>query len=137
MEFTTKLAIVVAEDLAVWQKLNVVAFLTSGIIAQAGAEIIGKPYADGSGQSYAALCIQPAVILKARKEQMGTFLRRANERDISAAIYIEDMFATGHDAANRATVTQYLTADLPLVGIGVRADKREVDKIFKGAKLHD
>ena len=33
MEFTTKIAIVVAEDLAVWQKLNVVAFMTSGIIA--------------------------------------------------------------------------------------------------------
>ena len=33
MEFTTKIAFVVADDLATWQKLNVVAFLTSGVMA--------------------------------------------------------------------------------------------------------
>ena len=30
--FDTKIAIVVREDLATWQKLNVTAFLTSGIV---------------------------------------------------------------------------------------------------------
>ena len=30
--FDTKIAIVLREDLAVWQKLNVTAFLTSGIV---------------------------------------------------------------------------------------------------------
>ena len=30
--FDTKIAIVVREDLAVWQKLNVTAFLTSGVV---------------------------------------------------------------------------------------------------------
>ena len=31
MDFDTKIAIVVRDDLAVWQKLNVTAFITSGI----------------------------------------------------------------------------------------------------------
>ena len=31
MDFDTKIAIVVRDDLATWQKLNVTAFLTSGV----------------------------------------------------------------------------------------------------------
>ena len=136
MEFDTKLAIVVAEDLAVWQKLNVIAFLTSGIIGE-NSDIVGEEYVDGSGRRYSPLCIQPAVILKSNRGRLSTFLERAHKRGVRAAIYIEDMFATGHDGANRMTVAQYETQRLPLVGIGVRAERKEVDKVFKGAKLHD
>ena len=136
MEFSTKLAIVVADDLAVWQKLNVIAFLTSGIIGE-NAAIVGEEYADASGRRYSPLCIQPAVILKSKRERLSMFLERANKRGIRSAVYIEDMFATGHDAANRMTVAKYDTESLPLVGIGIRAERKEVDKIFKGAKLHD
>lgn len=53
-----------------------------------------------------------------------------------AAVYIEDMFQTGNDAANRATVKRYETAALPLVGLGFREERKLVDKITKGAKLH-
>ncbi|MDJ0755381.1 MAG: DUF2000 family protein [Ardenticatenaceae bacterium] len=136
MEFSTKIAIVVADELATWQKLNVVAFLTSGIMGQS-ENLLGELYEDGSEKNYAALCIQPMVVLKAPREKLSTFLGRAERREVSAAIYIEDMFATGHDAANRATVTRYETADLPLVGLAVRAERKAVDKIFKGAKLHE
>ena len=136
MEFDTKLAIVVAEDLPQWQKLNVVAFLTSGVLSQDGPSV-GDDYRDASDTTYLPLCIQPIVILKATKEKLQTFLNRANSRGVRPAIYIQDMFATGHDAANRATVEKYASADLPLVGLGICAGKRDVDKIFKGAKLHD
>ncbi len=136
MEFSTKVAIVVAEDLLVWQKLNVVSFLTSGVIGQVEG-LMGEAYEDGSGTQYAPLCVQPVVVLKAGRDRLKTFLDRANRRSVKAALYIEDMFATGHDDANRETVLRYQTADLPLVGIGIRADRKAVDKIFKGAKLHD
>ena len=136
MEFSTKVAIVVAEDLLVWQKLNGVSFLTSGVIGQVEG-LMGEAYEDGSGTQYAPLCVQPVVVLKAGRDRLKTFLDRANRRSVKAALYIEDMFATGHDDANRETVLRYQTADLPLVGIGIRADRKAVDKIFKGAKLHD
>ena len=135
MEFKTKVAIVVADDLKVWQKLNVVAFLTSGIIGETEG-IIGEEYKDASGQIYSPLCIQPTVILESPRQRLPTFLGRANSRGVRVSVYIEDMFSTGHDAANRMTVAQYETESLPLIGIGVRADKKRVDKIFKGAKLH-
>lgn len=136
MNFDTKIAIVVAEDLAVWQKLNVTAFLTSGIIGST-EDIMGEIYEDGSQKNYLPLCIQPMIVLKTNRARLQTILNRANSRGVAAAIYIEDMFATGHDAANRATVTQYPSEALPLVGLAVRADKKTIDKIIKGAKLHD
>ncbi len=49
--FDTKIAIVLREDLPVWQKLNVTAFLASGIIARF-PEIIGEPYRDRAGNLY-------------------------------------------------------------------------------------
>lgn len=136
MEFTTKFAIAVAEDLAVWQKLNVVAFLTSGIIGDT-PEIIGAEYKDVLERTYAPLCIQPVVILKTPRVRLPTFLERANSQNIRSAIYIADMFETGHDEANRLTVAKYETSNLPVVGMAIRGEKKAVDKVFKGAKLHD
>jgi len=45
--FETKVAILVREDLPVWQKLNVTAFLATGI-AGAAPEAIGEPYIDAA-----------------------------------------------------------------------------------------
>ena len=136
MEFDTKIAIVVAEDLETWQKLNVVSFLTSGIIGQF-PKIIGETYIDQSKHEYWPLSIQPMIILKASREKLQTILQRAQSREIGAALYIEDMFSTGHDAANRETVTNYTSENLPVVGLGFRADKKILDKVVKGAKLHE
>ncbi|MGD1922747.1 MAG: DUF2000 family protein [Paracoccaceae bacterium] len=52
------------------------------------------------------------------------------------AVYFEDMFATGNHADNRATVARYPPEDLKLVGLGLRDDRKIVDKITKGAKMH-
>ena len=40
--FDTKIALIVRDDLATWQRLNVVAFLASGI-ASAAPEVMGEP----------------------------------------------------------------------------------------------
>lgn len=61
---------------------------------------------------------------------------RALDRGIPLAVYTRDMFATGHDAANRAAVAAVPGSDLDLVGIAVHGQKNAVDKIFKGAHLH-
>jgi hypothetical protein len=43
-DFDTKVAVVVRDDLEMWQRLNVTAFLMSGATARAGEEAIGEPY---------------------------------------------------------------------------------------------
>ena len=133
--FDTKIALVLREDLAVWQKLNVSVFLTSGILG-ANSKLIGQPYADADGNTYAALIIQPVVVLSASESEIQRTYFRAMSRDANLAIYIEDMFKTGHDAANRASVSLYKSDALNLVGIAMREDKKIVDKITKGLKLH-
>lgn len=136
MEFETKVAIVVAEDLQSWQKLNVVSFLTSGIVGQF-PQIIGETYIDKSEQEYSPLSIQPTIILKTSREKLQTILQRSKSKKITVALYIEDMFTTAHDSANRETVRAYKTENLPVVGIGIRAEKKLVDKLTRGAKLHE
>ncbi len=133
--FDTKIAIVVRDDLLVWQKLNVTAFLTSGIVG-GHPELIGDPYEDGSGQIYRPLMIQPMIALSTDGAGLKKIHARALSRGVPLAIYIEDMFATGHDAANRATVKSCATDALNLVGLALREDKKIVDKITRGAKMH-
>ncbi len=129
--FDTKIAVVLRDDLAVWQKLNVTAFLMSGIVAQTG-EIIGEPYRDGAGNVYNPLSVQPIVVMAADQEALRKIHQRSLERDVTTSLYIEEMFSTGHDAANR----QVFPETAKVVGMALRADKKIVDKITKGAKLH-
>ncbi|MCB9957551.1 MAG: DUF2000 family protein [Rhodospirillaceae bacterium] len=133
--FDTKIAIVVRDDLLTWQKLNVTAFLTSGVLG-GNATLLGEPYVDASGVLYTPLIIQPMIVLTADRAGLTKIHQRALERSVRLSIYIEDMFATGHDAANRASVRQYPTEALNLVGLGLRDDKKLVDKVTKGARMH-
>lgn len=123
------------EDLAVWQKLNVTAFLTSGIAAQK-PEIIGEAYRDAAGNVYNPLSIQPVIVLSADEKAIATVHRRALEREVKTSLYVEEMFATGHDTANRAVFAQFGPDDAKVVGIAIHADKKIVDKITKGARMH-
>ncbi|MCP4319257.1 MAG: DUF2000 family protein [Hyphomicrobiales bacterium] len=133
--FDTKIAIIVRDDLLVWQKLNVTAFLTSGVLG-ANRELLGERYADACGKTYRPLIVQPMIVLATDQAGLTKIHARALDRRVDMAIYIEDMFATGHDAANRTTVERYETADLKLVGLALREDKKVVDRITKGAKMH-
>ena len=133
--FGTKIAIVVREDLATWQKLNVTAFLTSGIVG-AGGDLLGECYEDAAGNVYNPLVIQPMIVLSADVDAIRIIYRRGMERGARLSLYIEDMFTTGHDAANRAAVKQYPPKAMNVVGLALREDKRVVDKITKGARMH-
>lgn len=133
--FDTKIAIIVRDDLLVWQKLNVTAFLTSGVLG-ASADLLGERYEDASGKTYKPLMIQPMIVLAADAAGLARIHARALGRGVEMAIYIEEMFATGHDAANRAAVKRFSTDELKLVGLALRDDRKTVDKITKGAKMH-
>ena len=135
MQFDTKIAVVVRSDLEVWQKLNVASFLCGGIAA-AFRECVGEPYEDGSGTRYLPLIGQPILIYGADRSALSRALERALARNVSPALYTEDMFRTTHDAANRAAVRAVGRADLNLVGLAMRAERRVIDKIVDGLKFH-
>jgi hypothetical protein len=64
MIFDTKVAILVLNDLPVWQKLNVTAFIATGI-SGAVPDAMGTPYEDASGRRHAPLLGQPMLIFAA------------------------------------------------------------------------
>lgn len=133
--FTTKIAIVVRADLAVWQKLNVTAFLASGMAA-AIPGCIGEPYIDATGKRYTPMIGQPVLVFTASLEQLQQVHRISLERELTIAPYIEAMFRTGHDAANRAVFLEGEAQNQQWVGLALHGDRKAVDKAVKGLSLH-
>jgi hypothetical protein len=130
-----KLAVVVRDDLLVWQKLNVTAFLTSGFgVRDPG--LVGAPYVDGDGRRYQPMFAQPVAVLAADAAGLRRAFDRALARGLDVAVYTDDLFATGNDEDNRAAVAAVATGDLLLAGFAVCGDRRAVDKALDRLRLH-
>ena len=136
MQFDTKVAVVLREDLAVWQKANVTAFLISGV-AGSDPSLVGEPYVDGSGNRYLPMLRQPIMVLAADAPGIRRAYERAMQRGVDElAIYTAELFATTHDEANRATVAAVPAENLDLVGIALRAERKVVDKVLDRLRPH-
>jgi len=98
--------------------------------------VIGEDYIDADGAHYLPLLVQPVLVFEAPAGKLSTMHERAARRKVPLAIYTAQMFSTGNDADNRAAVRAVPTADLDLVGIGVRAGHRDVDAVVRGAQRH-
>jgi hypothetical protein len=134
MKFDTKIAVALREDLAVWQKLNMAAFLVSGIGGMAGT--LGENYEDADGNRYLPMFIQPVMVFSATAEQMRSTYERLMAQEVQFSIFTEELFSTGHDEANRAAVKVVPSAELKITGLAIRENKKLVDAAFKGLSLH-
>ena len=135
MQFDTKLAVVLRDDLEVWQKTNVTAFLVSGIAGTVPG-VVGEPYRDASGNEYLPMFVQPVLVYEADAAALRRAYDRALARDVKVAVYTYELFATGHDEANRAAVAGVLAEDLDLVGLAFRAERKTVDTIVDRLRFH-
>ena len=133
--WTTKIAVLLREDLQPWQSLNVTAFLVSGIAAT-GPELVGLPYEDADGTGYLPMLRQPVLVLAGPGELLRTARTRALERTLTPAVFTADLFSTPGDDQNRAAVRAVPGADLDLVGLAVHGPRNAVDKVMKGARMH-
>ena len=135
IRFDTKIAVLLREDLEPWQRLNVTAFLVSGL-GPAVPEVMGEPYEDADGVGYLSMFRQPVLVFEAGKEALRAAHERAVGRSLPIAVFTSDLFATGNDRDNRAAVRAVTTAGLDLVGIALHGPKNAVDKALKGARMH-
>ena len=135
VRFSTKIAVVLREDLAVWQKLNMTAFLVSGV-AGTDADTIGEPYEDASGHRYLPMFRQPVLIFAGSAEQLRRAYDRLRAGGLRFSVFTEDLFATGNDGDNRAAVKAVRSEDLRLAGMALRGDRKAIDKALKGLSLH-
>ena len=135
MVFDTKIAIVLRDDLEMWQRLNVTAYIASALVAD-NPQIVGENYEDASGNQYMPMVIQPMLVFQSDANGIQRTYRRAMEREVKLAIFTSDLFSTGNDIDNRAAVRGKQADELDLVGVAMRADRKTVDKVIKGLKLH-
>jgi hypothetical protein len=135
LQFDTKIAVVLRDDLAGWQKINAAAFLVSGIAGTVDG-VVGEPYRDASGNDYLPMFVQPVFVYQADHGALRRAFERARSRGVMPAVYTQELFTTNHDEANRAAVAAVPTAELELVGIAFRADRKNVDKIVDCLRFH-
>ena len=111
MQFETKIAVVLRDDLAGCQETNVTTFLVSG------------------NRGNRARRCRGAVRRRAGKRARASPQRHAGH--LHAGV-----FATGHDEANRAAVRRVAAEELDLVGNALRAERKTVDKIVDRLRFH-
>jgi hypothetical protein len=133
--FETKIAVLLRDDLEPWQRLNVTAFLVSGV-AGTRPDLLGEPYEDGDGTPYLPMFGQPVVVLTGDRSVVTAAHGRAVERGLPLAVFTADLFATGNDDDNRAAVKAVGRDALDLVGIALHGRRNAVDRVVKGARLH-
>jgi hypothetical protein len=134
-QVATKIAVAIRDDLPVWQKLNMTAFLASGV-ASSAPDAIGDDYSDADGTRYTPMFGQPVMVFEADAVRLARTLDRALSRGLVPTVFTTDLFLTGNDTANRAAVAAVSREKLDLAGIAIRADRRTVDKITAGLRLH-
>jgi hypothetical protein len=135
MQFDTKIAVVLRDDLGGWQKTNVTAFLVSGIAATVPG-VVGEPYRDASENEYLPMFVQPVLVYEADADGLRRAYERAMSRGVTPAIYTHELFTTNHDEANRAAVAGVPAEELDLVGIAFRAERKIVDKVVDRLRFH-
>jgi hypothetical protein len=135
VRFDTKIAVLLRDDLETWQRLNVTAFLVSGL-GPSVPEVVGEPYADADGVGYLPMFRQPVLVFEGTKETLTAAHGKALTRALPRALFTSDLFTTGNDRDNRAAVRAVPTAELDLVGLAVYGPRNAVDKVVKGARMH-
>lgn len=130
-----KIAVVVRADLDAWQKLNVTAFLVSGI-GTVRPDVIGEPHADASGRGYLPMFGHPVLVYAGDAAAVTRAFARSQDRALPSAVFTDDLFATGNDVDNRAAVAKLHTEDLRIAGFAVVGPRPIVDKALDKLRLH-
>jgi hypothetical protein len=134
MRYETKTAILLRHELLPWQVANVAAFLAGGL-AGFFPEVVGEPYRDAAGRLYTPLIREPVFVYGGTAAELARTHQRAITRALRVAIYTEPLFKTVDDVANRAEVAKHATEELDLVGLGLHADRKTIDKVCGGLKF--
>jgi hypothetical protein len=133
--FDTKIAVLLRDDLASWQRLNATAFLVSAI-AGGRPELLGEPYEDADGTEYLPMFGQPVLVFEGDRECLVAAHERALSRGLRISVFTQELFSTGNDEDNRAAVRAIARDKLDLVGLALHAPRNAVDRVLKGARLH-
>ena len=80
---------------------------------------------------------EPVLVFSSNWQQIRKAYDRAMRRNVRLAIYTVESFGIGHITANQAMLKAAASDSLNLAGIAMHDDKKTVDKILKGMRLHE
>jgi len=133
--FDTKIAVILRDDLAAWQRVNATAFLASGV-AHSFPQLMGESYEDADGTTYLPMFGQPVFVLEGDADALRELRTRAIGRGVATSVFTGDLFQTGNDEDNRAAVRAVDGSGLDVVALAVHGPKNVVDRIVKGTRRH-
>lgn len=105
-------------------------------IAASESDLVGEDYRYGDGNGDLPMLRQPVLVTTADAKVLAKARAKRLGRGILLAVYTEELFSTGHDAANRQAVAAVAADDLNLVGVALRGPKNAVDRVVKVAPMH-
>jgi hypothetical protein len=86
---------------------------------------------------YLPMFRQPVHVFVADAAATRRAYERAMQRDVEQlAIFTNELFSTPPDEATRAAVAAVPADELDLVGIALRADRKDVDKVVDRLRRH-
>jgi len=136
MMYENKIAIILLNSLADWQKLNVTAFLASSI-AIAFPDTHGQPLITASGTQYLPFLKHPILIYGADTDElMKRTFNRATERKLHIGIYTKGLFATKNERENLTEISRLENSELDLAGIIIYGENKQVDKATDKLTFH-
>lgn len=130
-----KVAVAVCDDLATWQRLNVTAFVISGI-GPSRPELVGDEVVDADGCSYLPKLRLPILVYGGDRYGVRRAFDRALARELDVSVYTDELFSTENDSENRAAIRRVATSELQLSGFAVVGPRRDVDKVFDKLRFH-
>jgi hypothetical protein len=130
-----KTAILLLDSLPSWKKLNVTAFLATGI-GDASPDAMGETYRDALDREYTRLFEQPIVVLAASRDVLQDALNIGHKTGLTCSAYVAAMFEQSDGDAGRKVFRHERAERLDLVGIALRGSRKHVDKASRGASLH-
>src|SRR5699024_2465606 len=103
VRFHPKIAVVLSDDLQVWQRLNMKAFLVSGNGGDI-PEVIGDRYSDADDADYLPMYRHAVLVFAASQDVLVTCHQRALARPMPLSVFTTDLFTSHNDRDNRAAV---------------------------------
>jgi len=134
--YDNKIVLIIKNDLATWQKLNVASFLASSVAIEF-PETHGKSFINASNSEYLPFIKHPILIYGAdTNEAISRAFNRAKERELNIGIYTEPLFATKNEDENHIEISKFTDGNQVLVGLAIYGDIKNVNKAIDGLKLH-
>ena len=136
MMYDKKIVLVIREDLQMWQKLNVAAFLASAVSIKF-PDTHGKEFVNASRSVYLPFIKHPILIYKAETgAEIKRAFTRAKERELHIGIYTDPLFATKNEDENHVEIMKYTDNEQALAGIVIYGEIKKVNKAIDGLKFH-